>query len=91
MINSNGRDVQCNVVCLRLQSCEEEKGVYGKGVIEDKKEDDESQDGDESEDEGTKETRQKYPIKAAESPWGFHGHENVLGGTRIDVHQFQSE
>lgn len=72
-------------MCLRLQSCEEEKGVYGKGVIEDKKEDDESQD------EGTKETRQKYPIKAAESPWGFHGHENVLGGTRIDVHQFQSE
>lgn len=72
-------------MCLRLQSCEEEKGVYGKGVIEDKKED------DESEDEGTKETRQKYPIKAAESPWGFHGHENVLGGTRIDVHQFQSE
>lgn len=54
-------------MCLRLQSCEEEKGVYGKGVIEDKKEDDESQDGDESEDEGTKETRQKYPIKAAES------------------------
>lgn len=72
-------------MCLRLQSCEEEKGVYGKGVIEDKKED------DESEDEGTKETRQKYPIKAAESPWDFHGHENVLGGTRIDVHQFQSE
>lgn len=87
MINSNGRDVQCNVVCLRLQSCEEEEGVYGKGVIENKKEDDESQDGDESEDgdEGTKETRQKYPIKGTGSPWGFHGHENVLGCTRIDV------
>lgn len=71
-------------MCLRfIQAYEEEKGVHGKDVIEDEKEDDEAQ--------GTKETRQIYPIETIGSLWGFHGHENVLGGTRIDVHLFQSE